>query len=295
MKTGGLDVGSVEKAGIIVVAILILIIAGVGLMNRNDTEAGAGKTDTVASNSRTDVKKRHKGSRLTTRDSTKVAPSRAINPPLTKPTPAIKTASGPIVRKVPVIFPGGVKPVTTESTTSVRLVATPKVVKSVPVPTIPKTYTVKAGDVLSKIAYRTYGTTRMVSAIAMANPGMNEDQLTVGQELKLPRMDPTITAAGTKPATAGTTAPVAVTRSSIRPGFITASYIASNKGGRAAAAKVTPKGSYRVKSGDTISSIAQKQLGSVRHANRLVAANQTLLKNPNRLQVGWLIKLPAVN
>jgi nucleoid-associated protein YgaU len=275
---------------------LILIIAGVGLMNRNDTEAGAGKTDTVASNSRTDVKKpRAKASRLTSRRSTKVAPPRTTNPRLTKPAPVNGTTSDPIVKKTLSTIPAGVKPLTTKPTPAVRPVATSKIVKPVPVLTIPKTYTVKAGDVLSKIAFRTYGTTRMVSAIAMANPGMNEDQLEVGQELKLPRMDPTITAAGTKPTTAGTSASATVTRPSIRPGFITASYIASNKSGRAAAAKVTPKGSYRVKSGDTISSIAQKQLGSVRHTNRIVAANQTLLKNPNRLQVGWLIKLPAVN
>lgn len=288
--------GSVEKAGIIVVAILILIIAGVGLMNRNDTEVGAGKTDTVASNGRTDVKNsRDKASRLTRSRTPKVAPPRTTIPRLIKPTPAIKPTPDPIVKTTPTTSGNGVMPLTTKPMSPVRPAATPKVVKTAPVLTIPKTYTVKAGDVLSKIAYRTYGTTGMVSAIAMANPGMNEDYLKVGQELKLPRMDPAITTASTKPATAGTTVPVAVTRSSSRPGFITASYIASNKGGRAAAAKVTPKGSYRVKSGDTISSIAQKQLGSVRHTNRLVAANQTLLKNPNRLQVGWLIKLPAVN
>ena len=293
--------GSVEKAGIIVVAILILIIAGVGLMNRNDAESGAGKKDVVASNSRTDVKKpRAKPSRLTGRHAPKPIAPRTTRPKVAKPSATAKpnTTQPPIKG---VVIPGP-KVATSEPvkvTQPTRTVATPKVVKAAaPAPKIPKSYKIQSGDVLSKVAFRTYGTTRMVGQIVRANPGMNADQLSVGQELKLPPMDSSLTAATTasKPSSGSKSGPAAASvRPATRPGFITAAYIAGNKGGAAAAKTAAPKGSYRIKSGDTVSSIAEKQLGSVRHTNRLVAANQALLKNPNRLQVGWLIKLPAVN
>ncbi len=298
MKTGGLAVGSVEKAGIIVVALLILIIAGVGLMNRHDAEGGATGTDIVASNSRTDVNKpRADPSRLTVRTSKKPPVTRKTNPRVNKSVtkPAMSATTKPDVKGSTLPVPAVTKPAIKKPTPMVTPVTTPKVIVPKALPPIPKTYTVKVGDVLSKIAYRTYGTTRMVAAIVVANPGINEDQLEVGQELKLPAMDPTISAAGSPSSSSRTSSPTAASRPATRPGFITAAYIASNRGGSASAKKSIPKGSYRVKSGDTISSIAQNQLGSVRHANRLVAANQTLLKNPNRLQVGWLIKLPAVN
>lgn len=306
--------GSVEKAGIIVVAVLILIIAGVGLMNRRDGESAGGSTDTVASNSRTSStpeKKRPGAGRLTGRKTPGPARGTKKKTPSVKPlTVKRSTQPGPPLgagargAKTPATKPltarGSNDPKPPRSGTLIQPVARPKTVPIKPKPPVvsktPSSHTIKGGDVLSSIAFKTYGTTRMVPAIVAANPGVDVNRLQVGQKLKLPAMDPALTAS-TTPMNTGSPVRLVSMRSSpaTRPGFITASYIKSNAGVRASSSKSTPQGQYKVKSGDTISSIAQKQLGSVRHAGKLVAANQRLVKHPNRLQVGWLLKLPPIN
>lgn len=47
-------------------------------------------------------------------------------------------------------------------------------------------YTIKAGDTLSLISQRKYGTVKKVKAILKANPGLKADKLKVGQVITLP-------------------------------------------------------------------------------------------------------------
>ena len=81
-----------------------------------------------------------------------------------------------------------------------------------------------------------------------------------------------------------------------RPSFITGSYLASHgAAARTGGDKAAAKGYYVVRRNDTLSSIAKKQLGSVRYVNALLKANRNLITDPNKLKLGWKLKLPDVN
>ncbi len=50
---------------------------------------------------------------------------------------------------------------------------------------------------------------------------------------------------------------------------------------------------YKVAEGDTLSKISQAYFGSARYWTEIQNANSELIKNPNRLQVGWKIRIPT--
>jgi LysM repeat protein len=55
-----------------------------------------------------------------------------------------------------------------------------------PAAAAPGTYIIERGDTLAKIATKLYGDPKKHTAIARANPGLNQNQLKVGQAIKLP-------------------------------------------------------------------------------------------------------------
>ena len=54
-----------------------------------------------------------------------------------------------------------------------------------------------------------------------------------------------------------------------------------------------PAGSYTVKAGDSLWSIAQKHLGAGTKWEVIYKANQDLLQNPNQIQIGQVLTIPA--
>ena len=52
---------------------------------------------------------------------------------------------------------------------------------------------------------------------------------------------------------------------------------------------------YTVASGDSLSQIAQRQLGSTSRQSEIVALNRDVLADPDRLQVGTVLRLPAAD
>jgi LysM repeat protein len=64
---------------------------------------------------------------------------------------------------------------------------------------------------------------------------------------------------------------------------------------QAAAATVggSTQRTYTVKSGDTLSKIAQEFYGSANEYNRIFEANRDKLSDPNRIQVGQQLVIPA--
>ncbi|MEQ9095741.1 MAG: LysM peptidoglycan-binding domain-containing protein [Phycisphaerales bacterium] len=50
---------------------------------------------------------------------------------------------------------------------------------------------------------------------------------------------------------------------------------------------------YTVKSGDTLGEIAQELLGTVRRQHELIALNRDVLKDPDNLRAGMVLKLPS--
>jgi 5'-nucleotidase / UDP-sugar diphosphatase len=55
------------------------------------------------------------------------------------------------------------------------------------------------------------------------------------------------------------------------------------------------KKTYKVKAGDTLSSIAKEILGSADRWQELYDANRDIIKDPNTIQVGMTLQLPAEN
>jgi nucleoid-associated protein YgaU len=50
---------------------------------------------------------------------------------------------------------------------------------------------------------------------------------------------------------------------------------------------------YEVVSGDSLSKIAKKKYGHANEWKRIYEANKDLIKNPDLIQIGWKLKIPA--
>jgi len=50
---------------------------------------------------------------------------------------------------------------------------------------------------------------------------------------------------------------------------------------------------YTVAKGDTLSAIAKKHLGNANHWRRIFDANRDILNDPDRIQPGQVLKIPA--
>ena len=50
---------------------------------------------------------------------------------------------------------------------------------------------------------------------------------------------------------------------------------------------------YTVQSGDTLSEIAKRELGSANKYMEIFNANRDLLNDPNKIQPGQVLKIPA--
>lgn len=157
----------------------------------------------------------------------------------------------------------------------------------------PRRYTVKRGDILGKICAEEYGTSRMVKAVLAANPGLDPRKMIPGKtKITLPAPDENIVSAR------GTAAGKDKARltSRRRPSFVPNGYVERHAGISKRGEDIRPeKGYYIVRKNDSLSSIAQKQLGSVKFTKALLDANRGLIKDPNNLRVGWKLKLPNVN
>jgi len=131
-----------------------------------------------------------------------------------------------------------------------------------PVPVEPKlsTYTVANGDSLWKIAVKQYGDSNIqehVDAIVAANPSVDANHLKVGTKLNLP---PKQTSVNRLPAKEQ--------------------------------AKLLDSGLYAVKKGDTLSSIAKKQLGDANRWREIYDLNREHIADPSMLFTGTQLRLP---
>jgi nucleoid-associated protein YgaU len=133
-----------------------------------------------------------------------------------------------------------------------------------------RTYIVKSGDTLSQIAQRELGSVTFTDELKRANPKVEETRMTVGTRLNLPAVTAEMSAAL---AAKADTAPA----STSAPRETKSTTLASNQ--------------YRVKEGDSLWSIAAKQLGSGERYTAIEAANPGI--NSNKLLTGQLITLPA--
>ncbi len=132
-------------------------------------------------------------------------------------------------------------------------------------------HTVLKGETLTKIARRHYGNGDYWRTIANANPGKvtRDGQVQLGAVLNIPKRDDAVL--GLDSVSAGSEQSVRVdTRITQRPGK-----------------------TITVESGDTLSELATKHLGSATRWQDLMDANRDKLDDPQGLQVGMKLRLPG--
>lgn len=148
------------------------------------------------------------------------------------------------------------------------VVAAPPVQQPVvqkPVAAADAQYTVASGDSLWKIAHKHYGSGDVqahIDAILAANPTLTEN-LKVGQKITLP----------------------SATTVKTDPARLPADKQAAEVGGKI----------YVVKDGDTLSTIAKKELGSAKRWNEIYELNRARLSDPAKITVGMKLTLPQKN
>jgi nucleoid-associated protein YgaU len=132
-----------------------------------------------------------------------------------------------------------------------------------PEPPILRRYTVESGDSLSSIALATYGSGSRWVEIAQANPTIDPNRLKVGQEIKLPDLD----------------------------GVGNADNAAAENN---ADDDLPRRGTiYTVKSGDSLSGIAQQYYSSASKWELIFQANRGVIgDNPANLKVGMELRIP---
>jgi nucleoid-associated protein YgaU len=128
-----------------------------------------------------------------------------------------------------------------------------------PPPAGAKVHVVREGDSYWKIAEEHYGDGTLQGLIREANPQLADRKfLSIGQRLTIPE----------------------------RPA-------GKASGAETAGGADLPPGSYRVKSGDSLSSIALEQLGGSRHWEAIARANKDILgDDPHDLTVGMVLRIP---
>lgn len=122
-------------------------------------------------------------------------------------------------------------------------------------------YTIRAGDTFSSIAQQAYGDESRWVDIAQANPLVDPNRLQVGAQIRLP--------AANQPRRQ----PDAV---ETRDGATTADGSIE----------------YRIKAGDSLSSIAQQFYNDPGRWNVIYEANRGVIRNPDNITAGTLIRIP---
>jgi len=157
---------------------------------------------------------------------------------------------------------GEVKPITTDSTPMVSPIDT-SVASSSTRPSV-QSHVVVAGESFSSIATQVYGSSKYVGKLMAANPNIDPHRLRVGMKIVIPELS-----SSTSATSADVTTPTTD-------------------------ATVDTSNGYKVVPGDTLERIAIKLYGQASFKLDLYNANKSLIGvNPDRLKVGWVLKLPA--
>ena len=159
------------------------------------------------------------------------------------------------------------------------------------------THTVAAGETLSDIAAKELGSPNRWEEIVKLNPGLNPKKLQIGQVLRLAAAASPATSAPSVPALKAPApkAPAATAEEKELPPAPVAKADTDDRADDKAAPKASaaPKvRTHTVVAGDTLGSIAKKYLGSTTRAEDIYAVNRDVLKSPDALKLGQVLKIP---
>lgn len=146
-------------------------------------------------------------------------------------------------------------------------------------PATGRTYTVVSGDSVYKLAKREYGSGEMWRRLVEFNQGgiPADGSLRIGMKIKLPT-------------------PEEVASATLRPGtHAKASETMIKDAERSLPPRPTTTGrqrTYIIRKGDTLGTIASRELGSAKRAREILDLNRGTLKSPDIVPLGATIKLP---
>lgn len=156
---------------------------------------------------------------------------------------------------------------------------------------LPGKYTVKEGDTLFTISQKYYDNGEMYNLIVAANSLVNENAISVGQVLEIPKPQGSIPSAAPQesasPSASPTSSPEALLQPSLTP--------ADEKGAGGAenqtvwGDKITSD-TYTVQPDDWLSKIASRAYGDVFAYQKIAQANN--LQNPDSIEIGMVLKIP---
>ena len=126
---------------------------------------------------------------------------------------------------------------------------------------------VQRGETLRSICRAFYGDSGLASAIANWNSLPSANSIEIGQEISLPNRSALIILQNT---------------ASTEP----------RKSSKASTPSTPSMGKYTVQSGDTLSEISQKVMGSVQKTQLLIDLNKGVMPNPNKIRPGMVLLYP---
>jgi nucleoid-associated protein YgaU len=130
---------------------------------------------------------------------------------------------------------------------------------------------VQRGETLRSICRAFYGDSGLASAIANWNNLPSANSIEIGQEISLPNRSALI----------------------ILQNTIAAKPKISSEPNTPTAKPTKPSmGKYTVKSGDTLSEISQKVMGTVQKTQLLINLNKDVMPNPNKIRPGMVLQYP---
>ena len=126
---------------------------------------------------------------------------------------------------------------------------------------------VQRGETLRSICRAFYGDSGLASAIANWNSLPSANSIEIGQEISLPNRSALIILQNT---------------ASTEP----------RKSSKASTPSTPSMGKYTVQSGDTLSEISQKVMGTVQKTQLLIDLNKDVMPNPNKIRPGMVLQYP---
>lgn len=129
-------------------------------------------------------------------------------------------------------------------------------------------HVVRQGETLRSICSTFYGDSGLANAVAKWNGLHNPNDIEVNSTIALPKRESLVTMGMTfqEPKDTGVSA------------------LPSNK--------TIEFGTYEVKSGDTLSEIAQKVMGTTKKTQVLIMFNKDVMPNPDRIRPGMILRYP---
>lgn len=140
-----------------------------------------------------------------------------------------------------------------------------------------RSYTVREGETMQRIALREYGSVNRWTVIARANPLLDPNRLRPGRVIRLPVDPGNVQGRAVEPGGGGAGAAGA---------GVEGDGVESDAGEPAAVIE------YRVERGDTLSGIASRFYGSSRWTDFLFQANRDRLRSPGAIRIGQTLVIP---